>query len=61
MPATQYGLVSQANLVLNYLLIKKTTAAKLNKNTTLLKAFIKDLVLKGTTVPLLEIEPAILS
>ena len=43
------------------LINKKTTAAKFNKNATLLEAFVKDLVLKGTTVPLPETKPVILS
>ena len=43
------------------LINKEITAVKLDKNATLLEAFVKDLVLKGTTVPLLEIEPVILS
>ena len=61
MLATQYSLTNRANLILNYLLIKKTIATKLNKNTVLLKAFTEDLVLKDTTIPLLETEPVILN
>jgi hypothetical protein len=40
---------------------EETIVTKLNKNATLLEAFVEDLVLKGTTIPLLEIEPATLS
>ena len=53
---------SQSGKLNTKLLInEETTAVKLNKNATLLETFTKDLVLKGSTIPLLEIEPTILS
>ena len=51
----------QGKLDTKLLINKEIIAVKLNKNAALLEAFMEDLVLKGTIIPLLKIEPVILN
>ena len=52
MLAIQCGIVRRANLSTKLFINKEIVAIRLNRNTTLLEAFIERLVRKGTTIPL---------